>query len=125
MMATQHGQLVDVKYCGSCQYKGEGVVLDMQYNHDGSLLAIAYSNGDLCIHDLMQENRKTPIFCFKEHKGGILKLAWSLPQLGRYLASCSIDKNINIHEINTEGNLKPHTIQLNCIPVSIAFCPWD
>jgi|JI6StandDraft_1071083.scaffolds.fasta_scaffold08494_9 WD40 repeat protein len=121
----QNPPQVEMRFLSSCHYKGEGVVLDMQYNHDGSLLAIACSNGELCIYDLVQDNKKTPLCCFKDHKGGILKLTWSLPQLGRYLASCSIDKSINVYEINVEGNTRRHCIQLNCIPVSMAFCPWD
>lgn len=50
---SNHSQ-VDVKYCGSYHFKSESVVLDMQYNFDGSLLAIAYCSGDLCIYDLIQ-----------------------------------------------------------------------
>lgn len=65
------------------------------------------------------------MLCFKDNKGGILKLSWSLPQLGRYLASSSIDKVINIYDFNHESTLKPKTIQLPCIPVCLAFCPWD
>lgn len=98
--------------------------MDMQYNFDGTLLAIGYSNGDVCIYDLLQDSKRNQIYLLKDHKGGVLKLSWSIPIFGRCLASCSIDKHILIYYLN-DINFKPKAIELPCIPVSIAFYPWD
>lgn len=114
----------EIKYSSHCPYKGEGIVLDMQYNFDGTLLAIGYSNGDVCIYDFLQDSRRNQIYCLKDHKGGVLKLSWSIPIFGRCLASCSIDKHILIYDL-VDVNIKPKSIELPCIPVSIGFCPWD
>lgn len=115
---------VEMKFVSSYDHNEEGVVLDMQYNHDGTLLATAYSSGKLSVYDLVQESKKAQI-CFADHKGGILKVSWSLPQLGKYLVSCSIDKTIKVYEVVEDRITKRHSITLECIPVTVAFCPWD